>query len=144
MLWRKTLNSRFTSLWLCLACQHRISYCLMKNNKAVSLLHCDWLFPLFAREASSGNRSNSKYKSTRERVDSKGLPAREGGGYFRNSWVGMCRWDPGTLSLQNKSDLIFSYFWVAIPGENHTLHNGTYLITGDIGSGSQAPGSRAG
>ena len=24
-------------------------------------------------------------------------PAR--GGYFRNFWVGMCRWDPGTLSL---------------------------------------------
>ena len=27
---------------------------------------------------------------------------REGGGgrrYFKNFWVGMCRWDPGTLSL---------------------------------------------
>ena len=22
-----------------------------------------------------------------------------GGGYFRNFWVGMCSWDPGTLSL---------------------------------------------
>ena len=22
-----------------------------------------------------------------------------GGGYFRNFWVGMCRWDRGTLSL---------------------------------------------
>ena len=22
-----------------------------------------------------------------------------GGGYFRNLWVGMCRWDPGTLNL---------------------------------------------
>ena len=22
-----------------------------------------------------------------------------GGGYFRNFWVGMCRWDPGTLNL---------------------------------------------
>ena len=21
------------------------------------------------------------------------------GGYFRNLWVGMCRWDPGTLNL---------------------------------------------
>ena len=78
-----------------------------------------------------------------------------GEGYFRNFWVGMCRWDPGTSSLyqssfkwillpytrlksqntpypseavfqklqrsqtqssQNKTDLIFSYFWVAIPG----------------------------
>ena len=77
------------------------------------------------------------------------------GGYFRNFWVGMCHWDPGTLSLyqssfkwillpytrlnsqnpslpyprvfqklltsqthssQNKTDLIFSYFWKAIPG----------------------------
>ena len=25
--------------------------------------------------------------------------ARGGGGYFRNFWVGMCRWDPGTLNL---------------------------------------------
>ena len=22
-----------------------------------------------------------------------------GGGYFRNFWVGVCRWDPGTLSV---------------------------------------------
>ena len=22
-----------------------------------------------------------------------------GGGYFWNFWVGMCRWDPGTLNL---------------------------------------------
>ena len=22
-----------------------------------------------------------------------------GAGYFRNFWVGMCRWDPGTLNL---------------------------------------------
>ena len=22
-----------------------------------------------------------------------------GGGYFRNFWAGMCRWDPGTLNL---------------------------------------------
>ena len=22
-----------------------------------------------------------------------------GGGYFRNFWVGMCRWEPGTLTL---------------------------------------------
>ena len=21
------------------------------------------------------------------------------GGYFRNFWVGMCRWDPGTLKI---------------------------------------------
>ena len=29
--------------------------------------------------------------------DFKGLCP--GGGYFRNFWVGMCRWDPGTLNL---------------------------------------------
>ena len=22
-----------------------------------------------------------------------------GGGHFRNLWVGMCRWDPGTIDL---------------------------------------------
>ena len=26
-------------------------------------------------------------------------PGRGGGGYFRTFWVGMCCWDPGTLSL---------------------------------------------
>ena len=31
----KTLKSRFTSLWLCLACQHGISCCLMKYNSSV-------------------------------------------------------------------------------------------------------------
>ena len=37
----KTLKSRFTSLWLCLACQHRISCCSMKYNSSdISLL---WL-----------------------------------------------------------------------------------------------------
>ena len=41
---------------------------------ALSFCRCDWLFPLSAREVSPGNRSN--YKSTRERVDSKGLYGR--------------------------------------------------------------------
>ena len=27
------------------------------------------------------------------------LPKSRGGGPFRNFWVGMCRWDPGTLDL---------------------------------------------
>ena len=27
------------------------------------------------------------------------LPTPRGGGHFRNFWVGMCRWDPGTLNL---------------------------------------------
>jgi len=40
----------------------------------VSFRRCDWLFPPSAREVSPGNRSN--YKSTRERVDSKGLYGR--------------------------------------------------------------------
>ena len=38
---------------------------------AVWFRRCDWLFLPSGREVSSGNRSN--YKSTRERVDSKGL-----------------------------------------------------------------------
>ena len=28
-----------------------------------------------------------------------GCPGGDGGGYLRNFWVGICRWDPGTLSL---------------------------------------------
>ena len=67
----KTLKSRFTSLWLCLACQHQISCCFVKYNSSV--ISSLWLaLPTrSAREVSPGNRSN--YKSTRERVDSKGL-----------------------------------------------------------------------
>ena len=67
----KTLKSCFTSFWLCLACQHRISCCLLKHIIALSLHCCDWLFPLSARMVSSGNRSNNE--STQERVDCKGL-----------------------------------------------------------------------
>ena len=47
---------------------HECAYCLL------SFLYFHWLFPLSARETSSGNRSI--YKSTRERVDSKGLCGR--------------------------------------------------------------------
>ena len=43
-------------------------------HEAVSFSRRDWLFPPSAREVSPGNRSN--YKSTRERVDSKGLYGR--------------------------------------------------------------------
>ena len=67
----KTLKSRFTSLWLCLARQQRIS---CWGTIAVSFRRCDWLFPPSAREVPPGNRSN--HKSTRERVDSKGLYGR--------------------------------------------------------------------
>ena len=28
-----------------------------------------------------------------------GIAPGGGGGYFRNLWVGVCRWDPGTLNL---------------------------------------------
>ena len=47
---------------------HECACCLL------SFLYFHWLFPLLARETSSGNRSI--YKSTRERVDSKGLCGR--------------------------------------------------------------------
>ena len=29
-----------------------------------------------------------------------------GGGYFRNFWLGMCRWDPGALNLYQPTDQI--------------------------------------
>ena len=67
-------------------CSHRIFRVFFLNGKRpgfpavswstieVSFSRCDWLFPPSAREVSPGNRSN--YKSTRERVDSKGLYGR--------------------------------------------------------------------
>ena len=32
-------------------------------------------------------------------IDLDFIPEGGGGGYFRNFWVGVCRWDPGTLSV---------------------------------------------
>ena len=35
-------------------------------------------------------------------IDTRGVASISpggGGGYFRNFWVGMCRWEPGTLNL---------------------------------------------
>ena len=43
-------------------------------NALLSFLYFHWLFPLSARQTPSGNRSICK--STRERVDSKGLYGR--------------------------------------------------------------------
>ena len=40
--------------------------------------------------------SQKKYIEGNE-LDLKAEPRR--GGYFRNFWVGMCGWDPGTLNL---------------------------------------------
>ena len=57
-------------------------------------------------------RKNCGFKNIRIRVDGAyryyekpagdNVPSgqtRGGGGYFRNFWVGLCRWDPGTFSL---------------------------------------------
>ena len=62
---------------------HECACCLL------SFLYFHWLFPLLARETSSGNRSI--YKSTREMVDSKGLCARWRlhlmGSWFVSIWI---------------------------------------------------------
>ena len=92
----KTLKSRFTSLWLCLACQHRKFPAVWWSSIAVSFRRCDWLFPPSEREVSPENRSN--YKSTRERVDSKGLYGR-----WRLHLMGSC-----CLSFSHK---LWPQFW---------------------------------
>ena len=47
------------------------------------------------------------------------LPGGGGGGYFRNFWVGMCRWDPGTLSLY-QSWFQLDFATLTIPEEELT------------------------
>ena len=69
----KTVKSRFTSLY-CVWLVNTEFPVVWWSTIAVSLRRCDWLFPPSAREVSPGNRSN--YKSTRERVGSKGLYGR--------------------------------------------------------------------
>ena len=62
----RVINS---TIFFCNALEsHECACCLL------SFLYFHWLFPLLARETSSVNRSI--YKSTRERVDSKGLGGR--------------------------------------------------------------------
>jgi len=68
----KTLKSRFTTYDCVWPVNNEVP--VWWSTIALSFRRCDWLFPLSAREVSSGNRSN--YKSTRERVDSKGLYGR--------------------------------------------------------------------
>ena len=69
--WVNPFPSRFINrtIFFCHALEsHECAFCLL------SLLYFHWLFPLSARETSPGNRSI--YKTTRERVDSKGLYGR--------------------------------------------------------------------
>ena len=66
---------------------HKCACCLL------SFLYFHWLFPLSARETSPGNRSI--YKSTRERVNSKGLYGR-----YRPHLMGSC-WHPKTKKNPN-------------------------------------------
>ena len=42
-----------------------------------------------------GKWENTKWEQKIEWVNPRG----GGGGYFRNFWVRMCHWDPGTLNL---------------------------------------------
>ena len=41
----------------------------------------------------------SHRKIGKQSMLSRSLETRGEGGYFGNFWVGMCRWDPGTLNL---------------------------------------------
>ena len=54
------------------------------------------------RCVSNDNKNAYFWKCTS--VDSPRPP----GGYFRNFWVGMCRWDPGTLNLPELVQLNFA------------------------------------
>ena len=70
-------SNKVSSKFLCFPV--KLSYCAWATCRGTSSViqllwpfrRCDWLFPPSAREVSSGNLSN--YKSTRERVHSKGL-----------------------------------------------------------------------
>ena len=74
---------------------HECACCLL------SFLYFHWLFPLLVRETSSGSRSI--YKSTWERVDSKGLCGR-----WRLLLMGSCK--NGTIFL---TKLTQNFIWLA-------------------------------
>ena len=85
----------------------------------MSFRRCDWRFPPSAREVSPGNRSN--YKSTRERVDSKGLYGRWRL-HLMGSWkiILHCRRQAGRAS--NDYSLIIEHILVQLTG-----HIGRFL-----------------
>ena len=60
----KTLKSRFTGLWLCLACQHRISCCLMKYNSTVMHIKHTLTSRLFSSFSAEG-RAEPGYDNVR-------------------------------------------------------------------------------
>ena len=64
----KTIRSRISQEPISM---NALAACVWSKTILLSFLYFHWLFPLLARETSSGNCSI--YKSTRERVDSKGL-----------------------------------------------------------------------
>ena len=83
--WVNPFPSRFINrtIFFCYALElHEYACCLL------SFLYFHWLFPPSARESSSGN--SSIYKSTRERVDSKGLCGRWRL-HLMGSWIGTFR-----------------------------------------------------
>ena len=62
-----------------------------------------WDMPIHTDRTIAANRPDITLKSKKDKtcllIDMTIPLDTPGGGHFRNFWVGMCRWDPGTLDL---------------------------------------------
>ena len=54
------------------------------------------------------------------------------GGWFRNFWVGMCRWDPGTLSLYQSNQSSFKWTLLSNPPSQSSCFPETTEVTNTV------------
>ena len=116
--WVNPFPSRFINrtIFFCNALEsHECGCCLL------SFLYFHWFFPLSARETSPGNRSI--YKSTRERVDCKGL-------YGRRRLHLMGSWTEHELGTFSGFQLSFQRYFLVLPCNKHLINRAGSVCMG--------------
>ena len=86
LFWKNDFKSSWSAYWPSLRPD--------KNHKPcqdMSLLWNSWIFSMLVDIVTNNTQYTTNCTSLH--------PTPTRGGYFRNFWVGMCRWDPGTLNL---------------------------------------------
>ena len=80
------------------------------RNKAVPNASFNNNIPSEALQFARVDRVEDKRSGLCMNTINKGRTVSGGGGYFRNFWVGMSRWDPGTLNLHQSQ-----FSWILLP-----------------------------
>ena len=62
----------------------------------------NWIWNIDSEKDRKNEKEGDRLAKLNEKKSARELgwePGGGGGGYFRDFYVGMCRWDPGTLNL---------------------------------------------